>query len=820
MEIIQRFKEVSNLTFFPFLALLFISSSALAYQLILMRLFSIVQWYHFAYMVISIALLGFAASGTLLALIQGRRRGPLNEEHFSFLLSLISFLLFILIVGSFYLAQRIPFSPFQLVWQKMQYLYLAGYYVLFFVPFFLAGGFIGLNFMRYKERIARVYFYNLLGSGLGVLIAFLFFYLIHPAQLLMVPSLFAFLGFLFSAKERVRTKPYLIVSIVGVLFLLTCVIKGGVPLKISPYKGISKGLQLPGARVEYEAYSPLGLLQVVDAPSLRYAPGLSLKYGHGPPSQKEIFVDGNSYGAVTNFKGKRDNLEYLDYSTSALAYHLIAPKQVLVLNPGGGSQTLAALYHSPDHIQVVESHPGIVSLLSGPLKSFSQNIYDHHPNIGVDIASPREFIARDPRKYDLIQLGLIGSWGGVGGGIYATGENYVYTIEAFREYFAHLKPQGILSASTWLSSPPRTFMKLLALAVETLDEKGRGDISFSLVAIRSWATGTVLMKRGEFGFADLIKLRDFCRERAFDLVYYPGIGRGEVNRYNILEKPVYYETVPNLLRRDKREESYENYLFNIRPPTDDRPYFFHFFQLSALFYLLKSLGREWIPFLEWGYVILWGTLVQAIILAPLLIGLPLVFIRGQERLSSLGKGKVFVYFSLLGLAFMFIEMGYIQKFILLLTHPIFALALVLFTLMFFSGIGSLLSSRVGQGGRWISFIGIIFFSLIYGIFLDGLLKIFLPYSLFLRCILVVVLLAPLAFFMGMPFPIGLQLVSDRQSSYIPWVWGVNGVASVIAPVLGSLLSVALGFRGLMLISLLLYGLAGWIIHQIAQDGDY
>jgi hypothetical protein len=355
--------------------------------------------------------------------------------------------------------------------------------------------------------------------------------------------------------------------------------------------------------------------------------------------------------------------------------------------------------------------------------------------------------------------------------------------------------------------------------ISTLDEKGGGDISFSLVAIRSWATGTVLMKRGEFGLADLIKLRDFCKQRAFDLVYYPGIGRGEVNRYNILEKPVYYEAVPNLLRRDKREESYENYLFNIRPPTDDRPYFFHFFQLSALFYLLKSLGREWIPFLEWGYIILWGTLVQAIILAPLFIGLPLVFIRGQERLSSLGKGKVFVYFSLLGLAFMFIEMGYIQKFILLLTHPIFALALVLFTLMFFSGIGSLLSSRVGQGGRWIPFIGIIFFSLIYGIFLDGLLKIFLPYSLFLRCILVVVLLAPLAFFMGMPFPIGLQLVSDRQSSYIPWVWGVNGVASVIAPVLGSLLSVALGFRVLMLVSLLLYGLAGWIIHLIARGQD-
>jgi len=801
---------------FHFLALLCISSSALAYELILMRLFSIVQWYHFAYMVISIALLGFAASGTLLALIQHRRKKPLTEKDFAFLFSCISFLLFIFTVASFSLAQIIPFSPFQLVWQKSQYLYLAGYYVLLFIPFFLAGCFIGLNFMCFKKNIALVYFFNLLGSGAGVLIAFLSFYLLPPALLLIVSSFFAFLGFLFSARKVIRMKSYIILSIVGILFLFMFVIKGGVSLKISPYKGISKCLQLPGARVEYEGYSPLGLIQVVDAPSLRYAPGLSLTYTQdGPPPQKELFVDGNSYGAVTNFKGDKSKLEYLDYTTFTLAYHLISPQRDLVLNPGSGSQILAALYHSSTHIQGVESHPDIVNLLRGPLRSFSQNIYNQQPHITVDIASPREFVARELSKYDLIQLGLIGSWGGMDGGIYATGENYIYTIEAFQEYFEHLKPQGIFSASAWLSSPPRTFLKLLALSVETLDTKGRGDISRSIIAIRSWATGTVLIKKGEFSFAELIKMKDFCKRRAFDLVYYPGINQEEINNYSVLERPVYYESICNLLRRDTRDEFYENHVFNIKPPTDDKPYFFHFFRLSSLFYLLKTLGREWIPFVEWGYVILWGTLVQALIVAPLFMFLPLIFIRNKERLSSLGKGKIFSYFSLLGLAFMFIEMGYIQKFVFLLTHPIFSLALVLFTVMFFSGIGSLLSSRISKKNRWIPFIGILFFSCIYVIFLDGLLKIFLPFPFLLKCIVVVILLAPLALFMGMPFPIGLQIVSDKVSNYIPWVWGISGVASVIAPVLGSLLSVCLGFRMLMGISLLLYGIAGWIIHRTA-----
>ena len=783
-----------------------------------MRLFSIVQWYHFAYMVISIALLGFAASGTLLALIQSRGKGVVSEAQCVLLFSLTSFLLFLFIVASFFIAQMIPFSPFELVWQKRQYLYLAGYYGLFFIPFFLAGCFIGLSFMRFREQIGRVYFFNLLGSGVGVVIALISFYVVPPALLLIVPSFFALLGFFFSVPKKMRTKRYLVLNLVGLLLVFAYLMKGGITLEISPYKGISKVLQLPDAQLEYEEYSPLGFVQVVDAPSLRYAPGLSLTYTQVPPPQKELFIDGNSYGAVTNFKGDKGAIAYLDHSTFSLAYHVLSPQQVLVLGPGGGSQILAALFHSVDHIQAVEPQPSIVNLLRGPLRSFSHHIYDHHPNIQVDIASPREFIGRDVRTYDLIQLDVIGSWGGAGGGIYATGENYTYTVEAFQEYFAHLKPQGMLSASAWLSSPPRTFLKLMALAAETLDKDGEGDISRSMVAIRSWATGTVLIKKGEFSFEEGLRIRNFCRERAFDLVYLPGIERGDVNQYSVLEDPIYYESGESLLRGNTRHEFYENYLFNIKPPTDDKPYFFHFFRLSALVYLVKTLGREWIPFLEWGSVILWGTLLQALIIAPLFIFLPLVFIRGKGRPSGPGKGKIFLYFSLLGLAFMFVEMAFIQKSIIVLTHPIFALALVLFSLLFFSGIGSLLSNRVGQGRRWIPFAGILFFSSVSVLCLDGLLKVFLPYSLFLKCLLLVFFLAPLGFFMGMPFPIGLQVVSDRQRSFIPWVWGVNGVASVIAPVLGSLLSIWMGFRIVMVLSLLLYGVAGWMMHLIFKNG--
>jgi spermidine synthase len=801
----------------PFLALLCISASSLAFELVLMRLFSIVQWYHFAYMVISIALLGFAASGTLLAVIQTRTRWHPAEWQNALIFPLTSLLLFLTTMASFSVAQEIPFSPFQLAWHKQQYLYLTGYYVCFFVPFFLAGCFIGLHFMHFREQIGRVYCCNLLGSGAGVTIAIISFFLLPPRLLLLPPSLFALLGLIFSLQRMARTKPFLMVSMIGVVLLCAYLIQGGVTLKISQFKGISKGLHLPGARVEHEEYSPLGLIQVVAAPSLRFAPGLSLLYDRGLPPQKELFVDGNTYGAITNFEGNRDALAYLDYATFALAYHVISPQDVLVLSSAGGGQILTALYHSAGDIRGVESHPSVVRLLRGPLKSFSQGIYDSHPHVDIKVASPREFMAKDERSFDLIQLNLIGTWGGVGGGIYAAGENYAYTLEAFRDYFDRLKPEGILSASAWLTGPPRTFLKLLSLAAETLDWAEPGSVSQSLVAVRSWATGTVIIKQGEFSAGDIERIKGFCQERDFDLVYYPGIRIEEVNRYSVLDAPIYYESAMSLLQRDTRSRLYEDYLFNIQPPTDDKPYFFHFLKLSALPYLLKAMGKEWIPFLEWGSIILWATLLQALVLAPLFIFLPLILVRGGERPAPLGNGKTFAYFFLIGLAFMFVEMGFIQKTILVLIHPITALALVLFTLLLFAGIGSLLSSRLGESRRWLPFGVILLFSLFSIIYIDGLFKAFLVYPLFLRCLLVVSLLAPLGLFMGMPFPMGLQKVSDTQSRYIPWVWGVNGVASVIAPVLGSILSVWLGFRTLMIASLLLYAVAGWILHHFARD---
>ncbi len=801
---------------FPYPALFFISLCTLAYELILMRLFSIVQWYHFAYMVISVSLLGFAASGTLLAALNIRKGRQSQRNMFGLYFLLISFLMLLFIPITFFIAQKIPFSPFELAWQKKQFLYLCGYYFLFLIPFFLAGCFVGLSFIYCKENVARVYCCNMIGSSAGVLVAFISFYWIPPKMLLFVPMLLSFCALLccFSREGGGGRSVYAVVAATGAVFLSIWIMWGGISLNISPYKGISHCLQLPGARLEYEGYSPLGLLQVVSSPSLRDAPGLSLKYTKSTPTQKALFMDGNANGVVTEFNNDRSSLEYLDYATFSLGYHLVFPGRVLILKPEGETQILGSYFHGYDQIKAIESHRDILSLLKGPLNSFTQNIYNNNQHIQVEASSPREYLAGQNSRYDIIQLGLTGSLGGGGGGIYATEENYVYTIEAFQEYFKHLNPDGILTASAWLNNPPRSFLKLITLAIETLEREVQTEIGLSFAAIRSWGTGTVVLKRGIFSPEDISKIRIFCEKRGFDPVYFSGIHPKEVNKYNILERPLYYDSSIHLLDQDTREQFYAGYIFNVRPPTDDKPYFSHYFKLSAISYLLKTLGRDWIPFLEWGYIILWGTLVQVLVFAPIFIFLPLFFIKKGSKPRMLMKGRNFVFFSLLGLAFMFLEMAFVQRFIFLLNHPIYALALIIFTLTLFSGIGSLSSQSLGKKGVYLPFTAIMVLICFYIFCLDPLLKTLLNCTVIWKSLSAVFLLAPLAFFMGMPFPLGLQVVSNRNSEYIPWIWGINGLASVVAPVLGSLLIVNIGFYPLMFVSLALYLFAFLFFYSI------
>jgi len=783
-----------------FISIFLISFSILSYEILLMRIFSIISWSHFAYMVISIALLGFGVSGTFISLLQ---KG--FKKHFYLFFAIFSFLFSLSLPLCFALSQRIPFSPFLIVWYRGEYLRLLEYYLVFLIPFFLGATCIGLSFLKFSQEIPKVYFANLLGSGAGALGIILIMYLLPPISIIGVITVLAFLSALFSAINFPR-KILVMATIIFSVFILLFFLYPPQP-QISQYKGLSVALKLPQAKIISQRFSPLARLDVVKSPAIRYAPGLSLNFKGKIPPQLALFIDADSMCPITNFQGDLSNVRYLDYTTSALPYHLLNEPSVLILGAGGGSEVLTALYHKASSIEAVEVNPQVIDLLQGEYAEFSNHLYSY-PQVRVKIAEGRGFMESTDEKYDLIQITLLDSFSSSSAGVYATSESYLYTIEAIKNYIEHLAPEGILSVTRWVKTPPRDGIKMFATAVESLEKMGIKDPSSHLIFIRSWATSTLLIGRSPFTPSQIGTVKKFIEERLFDPIWYPGISSKKVNRYNILNEPYYYEASQRILS-EGRKDFYQDYLFYVRPATDDRPYFFHFFKWKSLPYLLKTLGRAWIPFMEWGYIILIATLIQAIGISILLIVLPLFFLKKKKSVLR-DKLRIFLYFLCLGVGYMFMEVSFIQKFTLFLFYPIYSVAVVIAGFLIFSGWGSYFSRRIHlkrASTIEVAVGGIIVISLGYLLWLNDIFASFIWLPDWLRILFSVLLIAPLAFFMGMPFPLGLGKVSYNRPLLVPWAWGINGCASVISTVLATILAISGGFNLVIVISLALYALA-------------
>jgi spermidine synthase len=540
----------------------------------------------------------------------------------------------------------------------------------------------------------------------------------------------------------------------------------------------------------------------------RHVPGLSLNAPSEPPSQLAVFTDGDSLSAITRFDGDTAPLDYLDFTSAALPYHLLEHSEVLVLGAGGGADVLQALQQGAKRIDAVELNPQVVQLVRRKFAGFGEAVYAM-PEVRVFEREARGFIASSSRKYDLIQLALLDSFSASSAGLYALSENYLYTVEAFSEFLDHLAPGGILSVTRWLKLPPRDGLKVFATAVETLERRGVGDPGARLAMLRSWNTTTLVLGERAFSTAQVEALRKFSEERWFDLVWYPGMGPGEANRFNQLQGPWLHEAAVSLLG-DGREDFLAAYKFNVRPATDDRPHFFHFLKWSSLREILALRGQGGMPLLEQGYLLLVATLVQAVLASLVLILLPLSFRKLQHQSRAVQKGRIVSYFLAIGMAFMLIEIAFIQKFILFLSHPLYAVAVVLAAFLVFAGLGSAISHRwsgkpvLGRIVSGIAVIAVLYLFLLPGLF-SGLMALPDGYKILVTSGLI----APLALLMGMPFPLGLDRVARHAPGWIPWAWGVNGCASVVSAVLATILAIHLGFMAVVVLALFLYAVAAW-----------
>ncbi len=526
-----------------------------------------------------------------------------------------------------------------------------------------------------------------------------------------------------------------------------------------------------------------------------------------PLQQLGVFTNGDGMSAITKYPEKMQKLDYLDYQTSALAYHLSDPDKVLILGAGGGSEILQALYHETKEIDAVEIDPNMVDLVETKYAGFAGNIYARE-NVTVHTAEARGFIASSKEKYDLIQMAMVDSFGASSAGLQSLSENYLYTVEALQLYLQHLKPEGYLSFTRWLKLPPRDTLKLFATAIEVLERNGVEDPKKHLVLIRGLQTSTLLIKNGIFSSSEITELKRFCDRRFFDIAYYSGLKKSETNRYNILDKPYFFQGTHALL--ENRVEYYRDYKFDIRPASDDRPYFYHFFKWETLEEIFALRGTGGLQLLEWGYLVLVAALLQAVIASIVLILLPLIRYRKAEKSRiTTSKMRVLVYFFALGLGFLFLEIYFIQRFILFLSHPLYTVAVVLSSFLIFAGLGSSYSKRLSElkgyskSARY-GIVGIFVFGLFYVLTLDHIFGFLLTQTDSIKIAASVVLIAPLAFAMGMPFPMGLSELGRHSESLIPWAWGVNGCASVISAVAATLVAIHFGFTVVMIMALLFY----------------
>lgn len=771
---------------FRFLAgIFFISAATLCLEISLVRYFSISQQYHFAFWVVSIAFLGFGMSGSFLTIF----KNILLCEQSKFL-SISSLLFSLSLFLSFLLCNTLPFDFISLSWESSQIYYIFLYYLILSLPFFFAGLTISFAITTASRFINKIYFSDLMGAGIGTLLTILIFLPYGDRGVILSICLLAsFSSILFSFKKSLLFK-FLLMTLMAAQAVLLLYSPSWLSFKISPYKALPLALRYPEAKSLFTRWNAISRIDILESPAVRFAPGLSLLYEKQLPRQLGLSIDGDELTAITHFETAQDqSLEFLSFLPSSFAYSNVKTPKVLLIEPKGGLDVLSALVHKATQIKVIESNPLIKTILGKELSSFTGSLYQRK-KIHLISSNSRAALRKEKENYDLIVLSLTDVFGSTGTGIYGFGEKYLYTVDSFIDILNRLSPDGMVSMSLYLLPPPRQEIRVLASWIEAL-EKSQKEPASHLMAIRSWGTISYFVKNKPFSEPEIEKLKKHSKKYLFDLVYYPGIKPEEANIHNKFETPLYYNIAHQLLSSLKRMEFYQDYLFQVTPVSDNRPFFFNFFKLNKLKATYEALGQKWLPFLQ-GEFLLPLLLIQSFIIAFVFILLPFLVLRRKSSKKKAVFLKIFFYFSFLGMAFMFVEITLIQKFILFLGHPLYSASAIIFSLLFASGLGSFFSKNILRRKMKKKLKRCLIIAATYIVvvllFFPFLYKSGVELPLIYKVLLTFLFIFPLGFLMGFPFPTGIRLLESKEKRLIPWAWATNAFSSVVSSILALMIA--------------------------------
>lgn len=774
------------------------------------------HWHHFSFMVISLALLGYGMSGSFISLFRDRFSARFNRV---FALNALLFGLSALLCFS--LVRQLSFNELEILWDPGQWLRLVLVYLLLCLPFFFVANAIALSFVRFPHDIARIYGIDLLAAGGGALSIILLLGFLRPETALRVIAIAGVSSVLFY--RPLRSRGLVWATAPGLITLLVVIPDAWIEPTITPYKGLPQALQIKDARHLDQFDSARSRIDVVasDSVPFRHAPGLSLLSPAGPPPQLAIFVDGDEMH-VMDQTAPRSELAYHAWMTSALPYLLHEhAADALLLNAGSGQALQQARWFGIDHIVAVEPERRLADLPRTLYTDYTGEQTTTRP-LRVHPVTARAFIARGQR-FDLVLMGPPGASSGASAGVASLAESYDLTVEAISAYLASLQPGGLLAITLWIDNPPRSNPRLFATAVEALRGAGVAQPGNHLAWIRSWNTATLVISSLPLEARQRAGVRDFCNSRGFDLAWLPDIEPQEVNRFQILAQPLFYLAARALLAENPGS-FVDDYRFDIAAVSDDRPFFNLFLPNAGLSDALSLPPQTAAALTGLGYPALLITLLQAVLAALLLILLPLAFLRQSPATRAISRSAIVLFFVAVGLAYLFIEIAFIQRFTLLLDHPLYALATVLGSFLVFSGLGSLFVQRQLETARAnpgpllrIAVPSIMLFTAISVFVLPLLTDTLLGLANWVKLLLGIAMIAPLAFFMGMPLTLGLTQLQNNAPAYIAWAWGINGCASVLSAILAVLLAVHFGFSIVLLCAAGLYLVALLAAQRFAHN---
>ncbi len=792
-------------------AIFFVSLSTLAFEVLLTRVFSIGQWNHLSFMVISIALFGFGASGTFLSIVDIRKNRreayPVARVSLAVLLCLYTAAAMI----SFLSLNNMPLDYFRLPVEPVQSLYLLAAYLLLALPFFFSGIIIAIGYTTIPQKAGLVYFASMAGSALGAVAPVPLLPLLSEGKLIIISALIPLIPAAFATrkpspeKDSKIPRPVLLRAVViagsfGFLcfsiFLMTQAGSSLIQVKPSPFKALSQVLQFPKTRIVETKTGIRGRTERVKTPYIRFAPGLSLKYTETLPDQHAVYSDGDNQLVLYELKEKKDRR----FATAMLSYsgYFLAqqPENVLLIESGGGSAIACAFASGAGHIAIIEQNPDL------------SNILRRHYRLPVIIENPRSFLAQNDDRYDIIQ---VENWGSSMPGAAALNQDHLFTLEAFGEYWNHLTATGVVIISRKLLLPPSDSLRLWSTAYEALKKNAVGRPGEHLALLRNFDTFTLLVSKSQVNRQQVI---EFCGQNNFDPVFLEGMQPDMANRFNVFDEPYHFQKINQLAaayQSDRQDDFFRMYLLDIAPQSDRRPFPGRFLKWPKVISLYKSLGSRFYILLMSGEIVISVIFVEAFIVAICLLIIPLILI--TRRIQKPKVSQV-VYFLGVGAGFMFVELYFIKSFILLVGDPVISFTMVVSAILVFTSLGGLwVQNKSGQDIRsaMAALIGMLILTVVsFELLAPHILKV----SAALRYFMAILFLLPVGFLMGLPFPLGMChiLNSPVQRAY---AWSVNGCASVLSSVIAAQVAVSFGIPLIAVGAVLTYFLAYVVIDRRA-----